>query len=254
MNVLAVDIGNTSAKLGLQADGSFLAVRRKESRDWETWLREAVALCRPDVCIVSNVAGRAALPEGWEKLLPCRTFYVGTTLAEATCGLCEIPVGLGADRLAAIVGARDVCGGYPLLVADAGTCLTFDMVDADGRYVGGNISPGLRLRLLAMHEHTAALPCVETRGEAPVLGYDTPTAMRSGALRGLRYEMEGCARMVRRRFPDLRFIVTGGDAPELDADLAPYVVKDPQLVLRGLGVIGRRLLEAGKAAMPVLGR
>ena len=57
---------------------------------------------------------------------------------------------------------------------DAGTCITFDLLLADGRYIGGNISPGLSMRLAAMHAHTARLPLVDAQGELPLLGLDTP--------------------------------------------------------------------------------
>ena len=122
----------------------------------------------------------------------------------------------------------------PLLVIDAGTCLTFDVIDATHSFAGGNISPGVELRLKAMHEHTAALPLISVEGELPDLGYDTATAIRGGAINGVKFEIEGYIRMCRKRFPDLHVFYTGGNQFEFSSDVAPCITHDPHLVLRGL--------------------
>ena len=93
------------------------------------------------------------------------------------------PHTLGVDRLAAVLGARSLQPQGHLLVIDAGTCITFDVLLADGRYIGGNISPGLSMRLAAMHAHTARLPLVDRGRTCPCVGLDTPhcPAQWSGA-------------------------------------------------------------------------
>ena len=103
----------------------------------------------------------------------------------------ETPHTLGMDRVAAVVGARELCGGGPLVVVDAGSCITFDFVTADGEYLGDNISPGLHARLRAIDDYFPRLPRVEAEGDTPDLGYDTQTAIRSGVILGLKHEIEG---------------------------------------------------------------
>ena len=101
------------------------------------------------------------------------------------------PATLGMDRLAAAVGAWSLKPDHDLLVVDAGTAVTFDFVSADGTYKGGNIAPGISLRLKSLHEHTGALPLVSAQGDAPQFGRDTETAIRSGVINGLRHELDG---------------------------------------------------------------
>ena len=91
------------------------------------------------------------------------------------------PATLGADRLAAVMGAQSLLPHRTVFVIDAGTCITFDLLLSNGHYLGGNISPGLDMRLRAMHEFTARLPLISAEGENPDYGYDTITALRSGA-------------------------------------------------------------------------
>ncbi|MGN0960124.1 MAG: type III pantothenate kinase, partial [Coriobacteriales bacterium] len=67
------------------------------------------------------------------------------------------------------------------LVVDMGTAITYDVVTADGKFLGGNIAPGIFVRLEALNHFTKALPLVETDGDCPRWGYDTTTALRAGA-------------------------------------------------------------------------
>lgn len=120
----------------------------------------------------------------------------------------DTPQTLGLDRIAGAVGVSD---GRASLLVDAGTAVTIDLV-AGGSFKGGNISPGLRLRKEALHGFTSHLPLVRLDGELPVLGHDTDTAIRSGVVRGLQYEIEGALRYASTQYPDIKLILTGGDA------------------------------------------
>ena len=126
--------------------------------------------------------------------------------------------------------------GENLLVVDAGSCVTYEACTPD-TYHGGNIAPGLRMRLRAMHEHTARLPEVEPDGDMPLFGNSTATAIRCGALRGIQYEIEGCARAMEQHYGKTRLILTGGDAPLINKTLNIEAIVDRSLVLRGLNHI-----------------
>jgi type III pantothenate kinase len=103
----------------------------------------------------------------------------------------KTPETLGKDRLAAVVGASFLKPGSDILVVDAGTAITYDFIDANKIYWGGNIAPGLNLRLQALHEFTQKLPLVEAQVESPGLGTDTQSAIISGAMYGIVYEIDG---------------------------------------------------------------
>lgn len=147
------------------------------------------------------------------------------------------PDTLGSDRLAAVIGASSLKPGKDLLIIDAGTCITYEVIDARGNYWGGNIAPGMQMRLRALHEFTARLPLVEAEGEVPGMGYDTKTAIRSGVLRGMKYEIEGYIKSMRSKFPHLQVFLTGGDHINFDTNIKNSIFTDKYIVPRGLNKI-----------------
>ena len=147
------------------------------------------------------------------------------------------PETLGSDRLAAVIGASSLKPGKDLLIIDAGTCITYEVIDARGNYWGGNIAPGMQMRLRALHEFTARLPLVEAEGEVPGMGYNTETAIRSGVLRGMKYEIEGYIKSMRSKFPNLLVFLTGGDHINFDTNIKNIIFSDKYIVPRGLNKI-----------------
>lgn len=147
------------------------------------------------------------------------------------------PNTLGADRVAACTGAWHLCPGSDLLVVDAGTAVTYDHVSASGHFVGGNIAPGMSMRLEALHRFTARLPRVEVPRdltEASLFGKDTASAMISGAIFGI----VGALSYYRSMLPEnAKVVLTGGWAPELSKICQFQTVVDQNLVSRGLNRI-----------------
>lgn len=146
---------------------------------------------------------------------------------------------LGADRIAAICGALEIAPkGHPLLVVDSGTAVTYEFIDAEGNYLGGNIAPGLRLRLNSLHVHTDALPEIPAAGPVPLIGYDTDTAIRSGVVLGMLGEI---LYYIKHWGPDVVTVLTGGGSSYMDEQslLTFEHILDAQLVLRGLYTILR---------------
>ena len=144
---------------------------------------------------------------------------------------------LGMDRLAAAVGAWSMKPGNNMLVIDAGTAVTCDFISAEGVYEGGNIAPGIGLRFRSLHEHTGRLPLVRTDGDVPMFGYDTETAIRSGVVNGIRYEIEGYIHNLESLYPSVLIFLTGGDAECFDIKAKSLTFAVPDLVLRGLARI-----------------
>lgn len=141
---------------------------------------------------------------------------------------------LGNDRLAAVVGVA--AKGECVLLADVGTAMTLDL--ANGlKYAGGNISPGLRLRFESLNRFTELLPLVDARGMVHTFGHNTEDAIRSGVVRGLAYEITGTLDRVRISEPEVRLVITGGNADVVSKQLTvlcvPHVI-DRQAVGRGL--------------------
>ncbi|MBO5704373.1 MAG: type III pantothenate kinase [Bacteroidaceae bacterium] len=233
---LTIDVGNTSAKIAV-FDQQNLVFFERVTTDWHTEIGKLHQEFNITACALSNVARENDKLKQALKLLPCPTLQLHYTSPYAKQFFQEIPTGLGADRLAADIAASVLAKEQPFLVIDAGTCLTFDMVNEQREFVGGSISPGVELRLMAMHEHTAALPQITVEGELCDFGYDTPSAMRSGALNGIKYEIEGYIRMCLKHYPDLKVFYTGGNIFTFADDVNPIIETDPLLVLRGLNML-----------------
>ena len=149
----------------------------------------------------------------------------------------KTPETLGKDRIAAAVGAWDRFRDSNLLVIDAGTALTMDLVSEEGRFLGGNISPGMRMRFKALHEYTRQLPLVEPLDEVPIIGKTTEEAIRAGVIRGMVYEVDNYINSLKNKYNGLRVIITGGDAQRLMKKLKNTIFVDQYLVLNGLNRI-----------------
>ena len=233
---LAIDIGNTRTKIGVFKQDDWV-----DGYVWKNWTPEDLLTLATNQnvrnVILSNVAGRME-PEMEAELRSRFRFY---ELSAATPlpirHQYRTPETLGKDRLAAVVGAFQLYPGVHCLVVDAGTCITYDLLRADGVYLGGNIAPGIRMRLRAMHAFTAQLPLVEPAPELPWLGDSTESALQSGGQLGAVWELEGFFRHCRRHFDPLRLVLTGGDADFLANNLKREIFVNPNLVLIGLNKI-----------------
>jgi type III pantothenate kinase len=149
----------------------------------------------------------------------------------------KTPDTLGKDRLAAVVGAAFLKQGNDILVIDAGTAITYDFIDSYGVYHGGNIAPGLNMRLKAMHNFTQKLPLIEPTIDTPMLGNDTQSALSSGALNGIVFEIEGYINHLKIKYPQLLVLLTGGSTFYFISKLKNAIFAERNLVLIGLNRI-----------------
>lgn len=147
------------------------------------------------------------------------------------------PSTLGMDRLAAAVGANNIFPGKDVLVIDTGTALTFDLVSADNRYLGGNISPGLTMRFKSLHHFTGSLPQCNEKDDFSVLGDTTEAAIVSGVQQGMILEIDGFIDMMKLIYHEPEVILTGGDSKFFDKKLKNSIFVNQNLVLIGLNEI-----------------
>jgi type III pantothenate kinase len=101
------------------------------------------------------------------------------------------PTTLGVDRMVLASGAVFHYPNQDVLIIDAGTCVTYDFVTHKKEYLGGAISPGLRLRYKALNDYTAKLPLLESNSPENFIGNSTDQSIHSGVVNGLCYEIEG---------------------------------------------------------------
>lgn len=146
------------------------------------------------------------------------------------------PQTLGVDRIVACAGAYALNqnkGNF--LVIDAGTCITYDLINEHNEYLGGAISPGLRTRALSMNKSTANLPLIKTIIPSPsLIGQDTETCLQSGVVNGINFEIKGYIRQLKAQHENIKVFLTGGDAFYFGDALKNGIFAEPNLVLIGI--------------------
>lgn len=154
--------------------------------------------------------------------------------------LVDRPEEVGADRLVNAVAAQEGYGG-PMIVVDFGTATTFDVIDAEGSYLGGVIAPGINLSLEVLHMASAQLPRVAVGRPDRVIGKNTVQAMRSGIFWGYVSMVEGMVSRINQEYgAELDAIATGGLAHLFTECTSVLRLADPDLTLKGLLAIHRR--------------
>lgn len=147
------------------------------------------------------------------------------------------PETLGNDRLALVAA---LCKLYPKedsIVISIGTCITYNFLAKNNAFRGGAISPGIELRLKAMHQFTDKLPLVSREGHLSVLGYDTETSIRSGAINGMAAEIEGMISRFEAQYGKINAVLTGGDSPFFESRLKNKIFADTNFLFKGLYAI-----------------
>ncbi|MEZ4757318.1 MAG: type III pantothenate kinase [Flavobacteriales bacterium] len=232
---LIIDVGNTRAKMALFQAGRPIRVERVADLD-DKQLRAFLAGQRPSRIGVASVGADI---HGWGAWL---SSLAPVTIIDQRSPMpidsaYNTPLTLGIDRAANAVAAHRRFPRRPVLAIDAGSCITYDLVDADGVFRGGAISPGLRMRARSMHAYSARLPMVDLAGPAPLVAGSTEEALRAGILHGTLGEMramiEGCAHVT----PDLAVVLTGGDGLWAARALKSGIFAVPLLTLEGLHAI-----------------
>ncbi|MDO4461869.1 MAG: type III pantothenate kinase [Bacteroidia bacterium] len=150
---------------------------------------------------------------------------------------------LGADRVAAIAGAIALYGRRNMLVVDMGTAITLDYYDGESNtFIGGNISPGVRLRAKSLNDYTSKLPLVDVgsdyKCEKVRLGRETKEAILEGIMQGIRLEVEGYRREIEEKVgKEILLVLTGGDSKYFHSSTKNCNFAPENLVLRGLAYI-----------------
>nr|WP_299344010.1 type III pantothenate kinase [Allomuricauda sp.] len=153
------------------------------------------------------------------------------------------PNTLGMDRIALATAAFYKYPRRNTLIIDAGSCITYDMVNDAGEYIGGAIAPGLNMRYKAMHNQTENLPLLEPEEVMDFIGNSTKACMHSGVINGMVQEMDGVINQYRARFQDLTVILTGGDSQFFVKRLKNSIFANSKFLVEGLNY----LLEYNKS-------
>lgn len=233
---LIIDIGNTSTKLAVFKQDTLVDVFSESGQSVEA-LPQIISSYSIEQGIVATVVDLKPEIHEQLKMLSFPILWLGRDTHLPIINLYESPETLGYDRIAAVVGAYTQFPGKDILVVDAGTAITYEFIDAEGNYHGGNISPGVYMRFKALNQYTSRLPLVSPKGKMPTMGKDTETAIRAGVMKGIEYEIEGYIMSLRHKYPELLVFLTGGDEFSFDSKLKNIIFADRFLVLKGLNRI-----------------
>ena len=149
----------------------------------------------------------------------------------------ETPKTLGVDRLALVSASVQKYSNKNVLIIDAGTCITYDFINQANHYLGGAISPGIRLRYKSLNNLTANLPLLETNQPKAITGNSTEASIHSGVVLGVVKELDGVIDQYEEEYPDLTVILTGGDAKFLSNQLKNSIFASSNFLLEGLNFI-----------------
>lgn len=232
---LVIDRGNHATKAyvfsegKITAQGSFTAEQENELlafiRNHQT---DAAILCSVQASDETLIAAlqpkKIFIPFTYKTPTPLKLSYA-------------TPETLGPDRIAAALAGWQLSGGGNVLTVVAGTCITYNIVEANGSFAGGAISPGFNMRLKAMHEFTGKLPLVRMKGDFPLTANTTETSLRSGALNGAVREVAGMMASYGALYPALKTVISGGDGAFLAEALKNGIFARPELTAEGLNTI-----------------
>lgn len=232
---LIIDIGNSYAKIAV-FDGLEI-VEMKVSEDIGTSQIDEILNNQPRIksAILSDVRGQS---QDISRLLSQRVFFI--ELSHSTpvpfTNLYKTPETLGKDRIAGATAAVKMFPGQNVLVIDAGTCITYDLINSKSEYLGGAISPGIKMRYKALHDFTGKLPLVNSTGEIvpELVGDSTNNSIFSGVQRAILLEVGAMINAYQSAFQGLKIILSGGDYFYFDKNLKSNIFAAPNIVLTGL--------------------
>ena len=243
MMLLAVDIGNTSIAFGV-----FQGKKLKSA--WKISTQEALSGTHPgkgmcphidahiDAVIISSVVPKATpiIEKAIAKKYKLRPLLLGENIKAPIKNLYRKPKQVGQDRLVDAIAAKELYG-YPAIVIDFGTAITFDVISRKGEHLGGLIFPGIETSRDALSQKAALLPKIKVAPPKGLIGRDTVDSMRSGVFYGTGALCDGVIAKLRAKYGPMKVIATGGHA-RLMARYSKSIKKvDPNLTLKGLRLI-----------------
>lgn len=238
MITITIDIGNTRVKVAIfDENGGLIDLFTDPD------LAELLVLNEGAKVIYSSVRNLDSVyfPEGHLLALKrCNAVEFDHELCgDLTIEIEQIET-LGKDRLAAVMGAKFLVPGKDVMVVDAGTCMTYDYLLKNAKYIGGAISMGLTMRYMSLNEFTSKLPKLSNGDELAesMVGIDigghTQAAIQSGVLGSIFDEIGSRIDRFRSKYADSAIILTGGDADFLVKHIKNEIFVEPLLVHYGL--------------------
>jgi len=237
---LIIDLGNTQCKVALYEGETII----KSAVFTENYYEQIISNFPPTSyqnAILSSVINHN--PEIEELVKKCEIGLVLTTSLKLPFhNKYNSPQTLGTDRLANAAALASSCKGENALCIDVGTCIKFDFVDQNNGYYGGSIAPGMRMRFQALNTFTDKLPLIQVQAnkksnDSSLVGGNTNQSIESGVVNGMQAEINGMISRYQSEYPNLKVILTGGDASFFENEVNKPIFADAFFTLHGLNAI-----------------
>ncbi len=234
---LIVDVGNTFVKFAVYKNGNLKLKISFELSEFEKQYK----LLKKDFpklksAIISSV-GRLSKKQIEIIGDDLKVLELSSKIKLPFKNLYKTPKTLGVDRMALVSASVKEFPDKNILIIDAGTCITYDFITEENTYLGGAISPGIRLRYKTLNNLTANLPLLETDLPKTIIGDSTEASIHSGVVFGVVKEIDGVIELYIEEYPDLTVILTGGDAKFLSNQLKNSIFVNSNFLLEGLNYI-----------------
>jgi type III pantothenate kinase len=246
--LLAIDIGNTNITVGLFKGKRLSAKTKIPTNSYSSYIRRMKSLISSsslDVSGVKEAIVSSVVPLALARLIvelrrmsgSISITILGRDKKVPIKNLYRVKSEVGQDRLVNAYCAKKLYG-FPAVVIDFGTAITFDVISKKGDYLGGLILPGIELSLAGLYKRTAMLPKVELKDSSSIIGKDTVNSMRGGILFGFGSMSDGLvARYKKMLGKSTKVIATGGNASLIKKYSCSIQKVDEDLTLKGLYLI-----------------
>ena len=234
---LIIDVGNTLVKLAVFENNTLTFKKSCVKEDFLIALNE-ISVSFPNIkdVIVSSVGN---FSDG--ELLELKNRYKVFVLTHKDSipfkNKYASPETLGVDRIALVSAAVDQFPNKNVLVIDAGSCITYDFINSENEYLGGAISPGIKMRYHSLNSLTEKLPLLEPKNIDKYIGDSTERSIHIGVIKGVVNEIEGFISLYKDNYKELTIILTGGDANYLLDSLKNDIFATSNFLLEGLNYI-----------------
>lgn len=234
---LVIDVGNSLVKLAV-FEGNNLLTKKTVKLDF---LLKHIVLLRKEYQYISKVIISSVVKLKDNDFVYLESFFGLVVLDRSTKlpfkNCYKTPETLGMDRVGLVSASVQQYPYNNSLIIDAGTCITYDFVNHNNEYLGGAISPGIRMRYQSLNTLTSKLPLLETELPNDIIGNSTNNSIHSGVIFGILKEIDGIIEVYQSKYKDLTVILTGGDANFLSKQLKSSIFANSNFLLEGLNFI-----------------